>query len=106
MIFGRLRDAYATLSHPDINQPVMEQRKWQDTFDKIQDGSLESAKMAIRTSGTHTRTFESLATTMKELAHEIYKSNKTPRGDRLVASAFTFKDQDLHWMVCMTLKLL
>ena len=41
--FARLRGAYAILDHADINQPVQEQRKWQDTLDKIEDSSLESA---------------------------------------------------------------
>lgn len=94
--FGRLRDAYAILSHPDINQPVTEQRKWQDTLDKIQDSTLETAKMALRASATQTRTFEALASKMKELAHEIYKSRKQPRQERLVGSATTIKDSELH----------
>jgi len=98
--FARLRDAYAILDHADINQPVQEQRKWQDTLDKIEDSSLESAKMALRTAATPDKTFEGLASKMKELAHEIYKSRKT-RGERLIGATdtekpVTFRDDKLH----------
>lgn len=98
--FARLRDAYAILSHADINQPVQEQRKWQDTLDKIEDSSLESAKMALRTAATPDKTFEGLASKMKELAHEIYKSRKT-KGERLIGATgaekqAVIKDGTLH----------
>ena len=103
--FARLRDAYAILDHADINQPVQKQRKGLDTLDKIEDSSLESAKMALRTAATPDKTFGGLAQKMKELAHDIYKSRKT-RGDRTIGLDDTekqviFKDTKLHpgnWM--------
>ena len=72
--FGRLRDAYMTLSHEDVNQPVQELRKWMETMDKILDPILQPCKLAIKTSCSDAdKTFESLAAKIKELAHEVYK---------------------------------
>ena len=75
--FARLRDAYSTLEHEDANQPVQELRKWTETMDKIQDPQLHAAKLAIKTSTAKDaeKTFETLCSKIKELAHNIYKSN-------------------------------
>ena len=72
--FGRLRDAYTTLAHEDVNQPVQELRKWTETMDKILDPVLQPCKLAIKTSCSDAdKTFETLAAKIKELAHEVYK---------------------------------
>ena len=98
--FARLRDAYSTLEHEDANQPVQELRKWTETMDKIQDPQLHAAKLAIKTSTAKDaeKTFETLCTKIKELAHDIYKSN--PQDRRNVSSttsgARQIKDSDLH----------
>ena len=100
--FARLRDAYSTLAHDDVNQPVQELRKWTETLDKIQDPQLNAAKLAIKTSthGDDGKTFETLASKVKELAHEIYKSRPQDRSissvDRENTDKKSFKDSELH----------
>ena len=98
--FARLRDAYSILEHEDVSQPVQELRKWTETMDKIQDPQLHAAKLAIKTSNAKDaeKTFETLCSKIKELAHDIYKSN--PQDRRTISSANQgtkqIKDSDLH----------
>ena len=85
---GRLRDTYTILAHPDIGQAVAEQRKWQDTLEKIHDPNLEMVKMTIKNSASlhpESKTFEQLASKLKELSHDVYKKPH-PRAGRLISS--------------------
>ena len=103
--FARLRDAYSTLDHEDVNQPVQELRKWTETMDKILDPALQPCKLAIKTSTNRDtdKTFENLASKIKELAHEVYKSKPQDRnisglsqGNDDGASPKAIKDSEIH----------
>ena len=100
--FARLRDAYTTLSHEDVNQPVQELRKWTETMDKILDPILQPCKLAIKTSCKDTdKNFESLAAKIKELAHEVYKVKPQERNVHGLTQdggndKQGIKDSDLH----------
>ena len=101
--FARLRDAYTTLSHEDVNQPVQELRKWTETMDKILDPVLQPCKLAIKTSCSDAdKNFESLAGKIKELAHEVYKAKPQERNVHGLAQdggsneKQGIKDSELH----------
>ena len=103
--FARLRDAYSTLSHEEVAQPVQELRKWTETMDKIQDPLLQPCKLAIKTSSSRDeeKTFENLAKKIKELAHEIYKNRPQDRnihglaqGGEVGSATKPIKDSDVH----------